>query len=77
MLQVGVSAESNKKKDLAPPSPGLIVHCHGGGFVAQSSKSHEVYLRDWANTLDVPILSIGNFLHFFSLKTPLTLCLNG
>lgn len=55
---VGVSGDANKKKDLAPPSPGLIVHCHGGGFVAQSSKSHEVYLRDWANTLDVPILSI-------------------
>ncbi|KAK7105785.1 hypothetical protein V1264_017119 [Littorina saxatilis] len=42
----------------APRSRGLIVHCHGGGFVAQSSRSHEVYLRDWAKDLDVPILSI-------------------
>lgn len=58
-FQIGVSADLNKKKDLAPPSPGLIVHCHGGGFVAQSSRSHEVYLREWANTLDVPLLSIG------------------
>lgn len=35
-----------------------MVHCHGGGFVSQSSKSHEVYLRNWAVSLDVPILSI-------------------
>ena len=41
-----------------PPSPCLIVHCHGGGFVAQSSKSHEVYLREWARDLDVPFFSI-------------------
>ncbi|XP_037087341.1 hormone-sensitive lipase-like [Pollicipes pollicipes] len=39
-------------------SPCLVVHCHGGGFVAQSSKSHEVYLREWARDLDVPIFSI-------------------
>ncbi|XP_067674831.1 hormone-sensitive lipase-like [Haliotis asinina] len=43
---------------LAPKAPGLLVHCHGGGFVAQSSKSHEVYLRHWAKELNVPILSI-------------------
>lgn len=42
----------------AEPATALIVHCHGGGFVAQSSKSHEMYLRDWAVALDVPILSI-------------------
>lgn len=41
-----------------PMSSGLVLHCHGGGFVAQSSKSHEVYLRQWAKDLDVPILSI-------------------
>ncbi|XP_013139830.1 PREDICTED: hormone-sensitive lipase [Papilio polytes] len=28
------------------------------GFVAQSSKSHEAYLREWAAKLDVPILSV-------------------
>uniref|UniRef100_T1J9H7 Hormone-sensitive lipase n=1 Tax=Strigamia maritima TaxID=126957 RepID=T1J9H7_STRMM len=43
---------------IEPASPGLIIHVHGGGFVAQSSKSHEVYLRDWARQLNVPILSI-------------------
>ncbi|CAB3247179.1 unnamed protein product [Arctia plantaginis] len=41
-----------------PPSDGVLFHCHGGGFVAQSSKSHETYLRDWAAKLNVPILSV-------------------
>eukprot|EP00058_Branchiostoma_floridae_P024634 XP_002610124.1 hypothetical protein BRAFLDRAFT_89828 [Branchiostoma floridae] len=31
-----------KKKVPAPKSDALIIHIHGGGFVAQSSKSHEV-----------------------------------
>lgn len=42
-----------------PPSRGLLIHCHGGGFVAQSSRSHECYLRGWAKALNVPILSIN------------------
>ncbi|XP_032688656.1 hormone-sensitive lipase isoform X2 [Odontomachus brunneus] len=37
---------------------GLIIHSHGGGFVAQTSRSHEIYLRSWAVKLGVPILSI-------------------
>ena len=37
---------------------GLIIHFHGGGFVAQSSKSHELYLRSWSEHLNVPILSV-------------------
>ena len=43
---------------LIPLSNFLIIHCHGGGFVAQDSESHECYLREWALALDVPILSI-------------------
>ncbi|XP_020716747.1 hormone-sensitive lipase isoform X1 [Ceratitis capitata] len=39
-------------------SRSVLFHCHGGGFVAQSSKSHELYLRDWAAALDVPIISV-------------------
>ncbi|XP_068146798.1 hormone-sensitive lipase [Drosophila tropicalis] len=39
-------------------SRSILFHCHGGGFVAQSSKSHELYLRDWAVALDCPILSV-------------------
>ncbi|EEB14239.1 Hormone-sensitive lipase, putative [Pediculus humanus corporis] len=52
------TSDGNKKGKFNPPSKSLILHCHGGGFVAQSSKTHEVYLRDWANELDVPIISV-------------------
>lgn len=41
-----------------PPSRGLVLHCHGGGFVSQTPDSHEIYLRDWAKDLDVPILTV-------------------
>ncbi|XP_074543251.1 lipase, hormone-sensitive a isoform X2 [Halichoeres trimaculatus] len=41
-----------------PLSPWLIVHFHGGGFVAQTSRSHENYLRTWSKELSVPILSV-------------------
>nr|XP_020497958.1 hormone-sensitive lipase-like isoform X2 [Labrus bergylta] len=41
-----------------PLSPWLILHIHGGGFVAQTSKSHENYLRTWSKELKVPILSV-------------------
>lgn len=53
----GMIGERNKRH-VHPPSKNLIFHCHGGGFVAQSSKSHEVYLREWAVRLHAPILSI-------------------
>lgn len=43
----GMIGERNKKH-MHASSKSLIFHCHGGGFVAQSSKSHEVYLREWA-----------------------------
>lgn len=52
------------KKPPPPPvqplsaSPFLMIQCHGGGFVAQSSKSHETYLRDWAKQLNIPIFCI-------------------
>uniref|UniRef100_G1RIH1 Hormone-sensitive lipase n=1 Tax=Nomascus leucogenys TaxID=61853 RepID=G1RIH1_NOMLE len=42
----------------APRSQSLIVHFHGGGFVAQTSKSHEPYLKSWAQELGAPIVSI-------------------
>ncbi|XP_025100459.1 hormone-sensitive lipase-like isoform X2 [Pomacea canaliculata] len=56
--------KSSRSPGAKTPSPktqrarGLLIHCHGGGFVAQSSRSHEVYLRHWAKDLDVPILSV-------------------
>ncbi|XP_059206655.1 lipase, hormone-sensitive a [Centropristis striata] len=41
-----------------PLSPWLLIHFHGGAFVAQTSKSHENYLRTWSKELSVPILSV-------------------
>lgn len=41
-----------------PRSPWLLIHFHGGGFVAQTSRSHENYLRSWSKELNVPILSV-------------------
>nr|XP_046273359.1 lipase, hormone-sensitive a [Scatophagus argus]XP_046273360.1 lipase, hormone-sensitive a [Scatophagus argus]XP_046273361.1 lipase, hormone-sensitive a [Scatophagus argus] len=41
-----------------PRSPSLLIHFHGGGFVAQTSRSHENYLRSWSKELNVPILSV-------------------
>jgi hormone-sensitive lipase len=40
------------------PSDSIVIHVHGGGWISQCSKSHEVYLREWTTELDVPILSI-------------------
>ena len=36
------SVKTKSPAPARPRVPGLIVHFHGGGFVAQSSKSHEV-----------------------------------
>ncbi|KAJ1358760.1 hypothetical protein KIN20_017268 [Parelaphostrongylus tenuis] len=41
-----------------PPSPYIIFHCHGGGYVATSSKSHETYLRVWAKLLNCTVVSV-------------------
>ncbi|XP_075166336.1 hormone-sensitive lipase [Haematobia irritans] len=57
MIGLGPTRFSGWRK-LPPRTSAIVFHCHGGGFVAQSSKSHESYLRDWAVALDCPILSI-------------------
>ena len=36
----------------------IIIHIHGGGFLALSSFSHQIYTRVWANDLNIPIFSI-------------------
>lgn len=36
----------------------LVIHIHGGGFVAMSTTSHENYLRKWCKMIDAPIISI-------------------
>ena len=47
-----------RKPNQYAKASGLIIHFHGGGFVAQSPKSHELYLRSWSEHLNVPILSV-------------------
>ena len=44
--------------DFRAPSSSIFFHLHGGGFVSQTSKSHETYLKQWATEWDIPILSI-------------------
>ncbi|XP_069189449.1 hormone-sensitive lipase-like isoform X1 [Procambarus clarkii] len=48
----------SKNSSILAPSDGLLIHCHGGGFVTQSTKAQEVFLREWASNIGVPILSI-------------------
>ncbi|KAI5620849.1 hormone-sensitive lipase isoform X2 [Silurus asotus] len=54
----GGSHSLTSKIKKSPPSPWLVVHYHGGGFVAQTSKSHEPYLKSWSQDLNAPILSV-------------------
>ncbi|XP_028984274.1 hormone-sensitive lipase isoform X3 [Betta splendens] len=53
-----ISLSLGLKTKRLPSSPCLLVHFHGGGFVAQTSKSHEPYLKGWSQELGVPILSV-------------------
>ncbi|XP_003740965.1 hormone-sensitive lipase [Galendromus occidentalis] len=41
-----------------PPTSTMFLHLHGGGFIAQSPESHEIYLRGWASELQMPLMSI-------------------
>lgn len=54
----GMVGDKKKPSASLPRSKSLIFHVHGGGFVAQSSKSHLVYLNEWTDHLNVPIFSI-------------------
>ncbi|XP_077454789.1 hormone-sensitive lipase isoform X2 [Stigmatopora argus] len=53
-----ISLSLGLKTKRLPSSPCLLIHFHGGGFVAQTSKSHEPYLKTWSQDLGVPILSV-------------------
>ncbi|XP_024123288.1 hormone-sensitive lipase isoform X4 [Oryzias melastigma] len=53
-----ISLSLGLKTKRLPSSPFLLIHFHGGGFVAQTSKSHEPYLKSWSHDLGVPILSV-------------------
>nr|XP_057909214.1 hormone-sensitive lipase isoform X2 [Doryrhamphus excisus] len=53
-----ISLSLGLKTKHLPSSSCLLIHFHGGGFVAQTSKSHEPYLKSWSQDLGVPILSV-------------------
>lgn len=36
----------------------IVIHIHGGGFMAMSSKIHQIYTRKWARDCNVPVFSI-------------------
>ena len=40
------------------PIKQLILHFHGGGFIAMSSASHQNYTRRWAVGTNTPVLSV-------------------
>ena len=54
----GMILSSNRPDPKVPLSDTLIIHCHGGAFVALNSENYECYLRHWAVCLDVPIISV-------------------
>lgn len=56
--RIGLVGSGGIEGELLGLCDELIIHVHGGGFVAQTSRSHEMYLRSWAATLGVSILSI-------------------
>ncbi|CAF3668265.1 unnamed protein product [Rotaria sp. Silwood1] len=45
-------------KKIFPMSDQLLMHVHGGGFIATSSTTHEIYLKPWALGLEIPIVSV-------------------
>lgn len=54
----GMQMNKKSTSKSMPKSKFLVFHVHGGGWAAQTSKSHEIYLKQWATHLNCPILSI-------------------
>ena len=55
---MAMADSSSRSGELAPESDVILFHMHGGGFVSQTSKSHQSYLKMWAKQLGIPILSV-------------------
>ncbi|XP_029176344.1 hormone-sensitive lipase-like [Nylanderia fulva] len=56
--RVGMIGSGSAGGELYDPCDSLIIYIHGGGFIAQTSQSHVMYLHKWTKMLDVPILCI-------------------
>ena len=52
------STSSQEAGEAGTARDSIIVHLHGGGWVAQSPESHLDYLHQWASQLNTPVLSI-------------------
>jgi hormone-sensitive lipase len=55
-----IDINPNPGKVISPPRlwEGILIHIHGGGFVAQSSSQHQVYLRQWSKQNNIPVLML-------------------
>jgi hormone-sensitive lipase len=54
-IPTSTSHLSSHKENL---SKSLIIHFHGGGFVAQTASSHLTHLRQWAKDTSAPVFTI-------------------
>jgi len=48
------------KRSSERKSRGLVIQVHGGGFISQTPRAQEHFIRPWAHAMDVPIFCIGN-----------------
>ncbi len=49
---------SNCACKVMPEAECIVFHLHGGGFVSQTSRSHQFYLKKWSSEVGVPIFSV-------------------
>eukprot|EP01027_Heterolobosea_sp_BB2_P016069 GEZU01022926.1.p1 GENE.GEZU01022926.1~~GEZU01022926.1.p1 ORF type:complete len:811 (-),score=173.29 GEZU01022926.1:61-2493(-) len=53
------SPSSSRRTTTTSTSKGcLLLHVHGGGFIAMDTFSHENYVRVWARDLAIPVVSV-------------------
>ncbi|KAL4480515.1 hypothetical protein ABPG72_022270 [Tetrahymena utriculariae] len=53
----GASGNLNDHGQMLPKKKiNLILHIHGGGFVAMNTFSHQIYTRKWANQVDDSVI---------------------
>ena len=62
-LQFDCDVDESSTYKILPPADmkrfeTVVIHCHGGGFVGQTSSSHQAYMNKWVNDFKVPFFSI-------------------
>lgn len=58
-MSIRVLAPFQLKPEGAPTRVDrVIIHFHGGGFIATDSESHQCYTRKWANELNAIVFSV-------------------